>query len=320
MKKLLCLLFIFYFIFSYSKENKYWKAQASTQEILSILNIYGIDSALNKCSDIPIYRIDTSLALKLSYACNIVTPYNKQVYYLKEIGPHIIDEKLNNILLQNLKNYRSIFDTEMRYGKIEKNIVWGIVFQNFQNSIPLLKNEFIFWKNARDSILNNFIDTIKTFSVKKYNISISQDNFRMLAWALFKLGSNDFSNEYLDSLCNGNPCIYIDSSMYRKMNGEGATWDTVHLSRNYSSLKELDFTKELSLIKRYSYFIQHDSTYHKRSWENLIYNSDIGILDFGFIHRNSSRNLESGVQSKHEFILLSPNKLLVRFINGGNFN
>jgi hypothetical protein len=309
--KIPCLLFLLIILNNSSFSQEITKI--STKEIQQIKNEKGINEALKVVGrDIPVYRIDSLLALDFAYQYTNIDDESLQLSTLTGVGTFCRDEKLNAKLLERLAAYRiGYLSKNGTTPVIPENLFYAIAFQNFPSSKDALRTEFFFWKQQTES--RKQTDSTVTDSAKTIMPVIpSEYNTIMIAWVLNKLKDNLFTPEYINSF-SSNKKLRIEKIRLKRPHTRRI--DTLTLSRSYDSLTSIDFIQEPSFKKIFGPLpasLKYSLT--------LIYNMKSGIVDFQswFNWEDAKGNPYKRPYTGQSFKidLIRPNKAILTWIYG----
>jgi hypothetical protein len=283
----------------------------STKEILELKVQKGINTALESVSDIPIYRIDSVLALNFAYDYMDIEDGGMQLNFLTEVGLLIRDDSINYKLLERLSKYRLDYIKDNRVVPvIDDDLIYALAFQSKSQSREPLKIEYAFWKNILDSFgksdsTNDSTKTSPAFICSEYNTY-------MIAWVLYKLYVKGFSADEVNKIAVKKH-LRVERTKRKKRFDKRA--DTLMLKKSYSSITEIDFMTD-STMKKIFGRLPASSKYSI----TLVYNSNVGLLNF---ESWFNRQDENGKPYKKTYTgqiykidLIRPNKIVVTRVAG----
>jgi hypothetical protein len=307
-KVFLAFTLVFHFANSFSQKI----TKTSTTEILELKKQNGINYALSMVGPIPIYRVDSVLALDFAYDYTNIENEEMQVRFLSGTGQFIRDDRLNAKLIERLVKFRTDINRDS-VSLIDDDLFYAIAYQYNGASIDPLKNEFLFWKEIMESFRRP--EPLDSISAEKFkqSYSNSEANTFMIAWTLFKLKDKTFTADFVNSIAPDNRKLRLEK-MKGKRNRSRRS-DTLRLSRNYDSLANIDFMNDSSFRKILGILpasLKYSIT--------LVYNFNAGIFNFESWFKwqdsegNPYKRPYAGQMFKIDFI--SPNKVVLTWVYG----
>jgi len=263
----------------------------NTKDLIPISNSFGIDSALNLTTNIPIYYIDPDVAKQLVGLTKNATPSSKIEYFLIDYALHIRDNKnLPDLLYDYFNKQRPLikdYEPDYLYSlpRISQDALFALIEYPTDKTDSLLIGYYKAWNEKSKKYYSDYLKgKSETNSRKKEKLmSPFEDcnyNCYVILLALDSLGSDFFNRDTLEKH-QSNLKSYWQGGFGIHKSGDFTNYNesnqikSIKLSKTYSSIGEIDFNKEpdlKELLKGYN---------KSYCWKFLMYNSQIGYLDLG---------------------------------------
>jgi len=262
----------------------------NTKELIGISEKYGLDSTLMLTKGIPIFHIDKTTTEQLAKQIK----YNKPSYIIEEFlvdyALCMNEANLSEILHEyfNRKKYEIqeyLPDNSGRLPRISQNLLFALIENPSKQTVSLLLNYYELWnekstyykqdyergveeKNRREKekLMSSYEDC-------NYNCYILQRFLKQIKSPFYNQEKLEYHQEKLAYYWRDGFGIEknVDCAEYVRNN----VYKSIKLTRNYNSIGEIDFYKEVELKEL---FDDYDETH---CWKFLIYNDKNGYLDLG---------------------------------------
>jgi len=263
----------------------------NTKDLIPISNSFGLDSALNLTTNIPIYYIDPDVAKQLVGLTKNATPSSKIEYFLVDYALHIRDnKKLPDLLYDYFNRQRPLikdYEPDYPYSlpRISQDALFALIEYPTDKTDSLLIGYYKDWNEKSKKYYSDYLKgKTETNSRKKEKLmSPFEDcnyNCYVILLALDSLGSDFFNRDTLEKHQSNLKSYWQDGFGIHK-SGDFTDYNrsnpikSIELSKAYNSIGEIEFDKEPDLKDM---FKRYNKTY---CWKFVIYKDKIGYLDLG---------------------------------------
>lgn len=235
----------------------------NTKDLIPISNSFGLDSALNLTTNIPIYYIDPDVAKQLVGLTKNATPSSKIEYFLVDYALHIRDnKKLPDLLYDYFNRQRPLikdYEPDYPYSlpRISQDALFALIEYPTDKTDSLLIGYYKDWNKKSKKYYSDYLKgKTETNSRKKEKLmSPFEDcnyNCYVILLALDSLGSDFFNRDTLEKHQSNLKSYWQDGFGIHK-SGDFTDYNrsnpikSIELSKAYNSIGEIEFDKEPDL-------------------------------------------------------------------------
>ena len=288
MKEIKTILIILLFSISLNLNGQDLK-KINTKDLYSISESFGLDSALNQISGMPIYNIDSITSWQLANQVRTNKLTNRIEYFLIDYALHSDKQEFsalfNDFLNEKIEQAEKYeFTDKDDFPEVSNEFLNAILKHKQDSTESLLIKYYSKWEKKSENYKSDYEQGITENNRRKkeklmspfqdcnfncYRILLALDSLKSSFFDTTKL---EYHNQYLKEY-NRNAFIYPTSDFFHYDRSDNCV--TVELDKAYKSLEDIDFKKNPDLKKL-------QAIYNKSyCWETLIFNEKIGFWDLG---------------------------------------
>lgn len=262
----------------------------NTKDLIRISKDFGLDSALNLTSDLPIYYIDKLVAEKLIKQTVIDKYSDKSESFLVDYALHIKDKNLPEILYgffdrkrNDIVNYKP--DEFHSLPRISQDALVALIVNATNRTDSLLFQYYQDWEVKSKVYESDYLKGKVEMDARKKEKLMSpfEDcnyNCYTILLALDSLDSKFFDKNKLE-IHQKNLKYYWQGGFCLNKTGDFTDYKvdnvfkTIELKNKYNTVGEIDIKKESELKKLLN---GYNKSY---CWKFIMYNDKVGYLDLG---------------------------------------